>query len=182
MDIRVLKDETTFRLKDFFNDLSTKLSKNSTNQILHSHILEKIYSLITEYSERTMDGRILLDELLNLYAQVDISKAGLLMDQIGELDSVGIAGLQIDSDVILKPNCSCYINNCVMDTLSLRYSNLNEFLESVVLFNSFFANLKITFDASESKQLMYGLDFEEEVWAQLKLLLSDANDVQIKFS
>lgn len=82
MDIRVLNDETTFRLKDFFNDLSTKLSKNSTNQILHSHILEKIYSLITEYSERTMDGRILLAELLNLYAQVDISKAGLLMDEI----------------------------------------------------------------------------------------------------
>ena len=125
MDIRVLNDETTFRLKDFFNDLSTKLSKNSTNQILHSHILEKIYSLITEYSERTMDGRILLAELLNLYAQVDISKAGLLMDQIEAPFCFGLYGLQTNFTI----NCvasKCFISYCNIETLRLRYKDFED--------------------------------------------------------
>lgn len=125
---------------------------------------------------------LMLAELLNLYAQLDINKATALINQIGELDEVGLAGLRINGEVSLKPNCSCFIENCVLNKLSLRYTDLDNFLDSTFIRNSFIHTLKITFDASMSKQLVYGLDFEEEVWAQLKLLLSDANDLQIWYS
>lgn len=99
--MKVLKNENSYRIKEFFVNTSRRLGKESINKILSTNNLVNIYNLILD------------------------------------------------------------------NKLSVR--------------NSFIQTLRITFDASMSKQLVYGLDFEEEVWAQLKLLQSDANDVQIWF-
>lgn len=181
MSIKVLKNENSYRIKELFDITAKRLSKESINKILSSNNLMNIYKLILDHKSSVRSTCILIADLLNLYAQIDLERATLLINQIGELDDVGIAWLQIDSELTLKHNCDCYIENCVLNKLSLRYTDLDSFLDSAHIRNSFIQTLKITFDASMSKQLVYGLDFEEEVWAQLKLLQSDANDVQIWF-
>ena len=158
MEIKVMSNEVTTRLKSFFENIPSNVNKELIKHSLSSDNLEDIFSIIAQYKHPVRDTKLILAELLNSYAQIDINKATALISQIGELDEVGLAGLQINGEICLKPNCSCFITNCEISYLALRYSDLDSLFDSMALHNSFIHTLKITFDSS-----MYALDIEPEI-------------------
>lgn len=174
MDIKVTSSEVTFRLKSFFEGIPSNVNKELIKHSFSSGNLEDIFSLITQYKYPARDTRLILAEMLNLYAQIDISKATALISQVGELDEVGLAGLQINGEVSLKPNCECFITNCEISYLALRYSDLDSLFDSMALHNSFIHTLKITFDYS-----MYVLDIEPEIHKWINSRHTKVIDLQI---
>ena len=96
MEIKVISNEVTTRLKRFFEEIPSNVNKELIKHSFSSGNLEDIFSLITQYKYPARDTKLILAEMLNLYAQIDISKATALISQVGELDEVGLAGLQIN--------------------------------------------------------------------------------------
>lgn len=174
MDVKVMSNEVTTRLKSFFENIPSNVNKELIKHSLSSGNLEDIFSVITQYKHPARDTRIILSELLNSYAQIDINKATALISQIGELDEVGLAGLYINGEICLKPNCSCFIANCEISYLALRYSDLDSLFDSMALHNSFIHTLKITFDYS-----MYVLDIEPEIHQWINSRHTKVIDLQI---
>lgn len=179
MEIKVMSNEVTTRLKSFFENIPSNVNKELIKHSLSSDNLKDIFSIITQYKEPARDTKLILAELLNSYAQLDINKATALISQIGKLDEVGLEGLQINSELTLKPNCKCFISRCDINYLNLRYSDDDSLLDNVNIHDSFIHTLKITFDSSMSKQLMFGLDIESEVHKWINSRYTKFNDLQI---
>lgn len=179
MDIKVTSNEVTFRLKSFFEGIPSNVNKELIKHSFSSGNLEDIFSLITQYKYPARDTKLILAEMLNLYAQIDISKATALISQVGELDGVGLTGLQINGEVSLKPNCECFMSGCDINFLSLRYSDDDSLFDNMSLRDSFIHTLKITFDSSMSKKLMFGLDIESEIHKWINSRYTKFNDLQI---
>lgn len=179
MDVKVMSNEVTTRLKGFFEGIPSNVNKELIKHSLSSGNLEDIFSVITQYKEPVRDTRIILSEILNSYAQLDINKAIALISQVGKLDEVGLAGLQINGEMCLMPNCSCFIANCEISYLALRHSDLDSLFDSMALYNSFIHTLKITFDSSVGKQLMFGIDIELEIYKWINSRHTKVIDLQI---
>lgn len=179
MEIKVISNEVTTRLKSFFENIPSNVNKELIKQSLSSGNLEDIFSLVSQYKEPGRGNMLILLEMLNLYAQIDINKATALISQIGELDEVGLAGLQINGEVSLKPNCGCFMSRCDINFLSLRYSDDDSLFDNMSLHDSFIHTLKITFDSSMSKKLMFGLDIESEIYEWINSGYTKFNDLQI---
>ena len=179
MDIKVISSEVTTRLKSFFEGIPSNVNKELIKHSLSSDNLEDIFSIITQYKEPARDTKLILAEMLNVYAQIDISKATALISQIGELDEVGLAGLQINEKVSLKPNCKCFMSRCDINFLSLRYSDDDSLFDNMSLHDSFIHTLKITFDSSVSKKLIFGIDIESEIHKWINSRYTKFNDLQI---
>ena len=179
MDVKVVSNEVTTRLKSFFENIPSNVNKELIKHSFSSGNLEDIFSMITQYKYPARDTKLILAELLNSYAQLDINKATALISQIGELDEVGLAGLQINGEVSLKPNCGCFMSRCDINFLSLRYSDDDSLFDNMSLHDSFIHTLKITFDSSMSKKLMFGLDIESEIHEWLNSRYTKFNDLQI---
>lgn len=185
MDIKVTSNEVTTRLKSFFEKIPSNVNKELIKHSLSSGNLEDIFSLITQYKEPGRGNMLTLAELLNLYAQLDINKATALINQFGELDEVGLAGLQINGEVSLKPNCSCFIENCVLNKLSLRYTDLDNFLESlrtyVDLNNSEINVLRVALDTPTTFIKNPYEETEQQIRRWLISSNTKVNELQIVF-
>ena len=179
MEIKVISKEVTTRLKSFFENIPSNVNKELIKHSFSSGNLEDIFSMITQYKEPGRGNMLILSEMLNLYAQIDINKATALISQIGELDEVGLAGLQINGEVSLKPNCGCFMSRCDINFLSLRYSDDDSLFDNMSLHDSFIHTLKITFDSSMSKKLMFVLDIESEIHEWINSGYTKFNDLQI---
>lgn len=179
MNIKVTSSEVTDRLKSFFEGIPSNVNKELIKHSLSSDNLEDIFSIITQYKEPARDTKLILAELLNSYAQLDINKATALISQIGELDEVGLAGLQINSELTLKPNCKCFISRCDINYLALRYSDDDSLFDNIFLHGSYIHTLKITFDSYMCKQAMYGMYIESEIHKWITSRHTKVNDLQI---
>ena len=179
MNIKVTSSEVTTRLKSFFENIPSNVNKELIKHSFSSGNLEDIFSIITQYKEPARDTKLILSELLNLYAQLDINKATALISQIGELDEVGLAGLQIDGEMSLKHNCRCFISGCDFNYLALRYSDDDSLFDNIFLHNSSIHTLKITFNSYMCKQEMYGIDIESEIHKRITSRHTKVNDLQI---
>lgn len=179
MEIKVMSKEVATRLKSFFENIPSNVNKELIKHILSSDNLEDIFSIITQYKEPARDTMRILSELLNLYAQIDINKATALISQIGELDEVGLAGLQINGEINLKPNCRCFLSGCEFSYLALRYSDDDSLFDNIFLHGSYIHTLKITFDSYMCKQAMYVIDIESEIHKWITSRDTKVNDLQI---
>lgn len=179
MEIKVMSNEVTTRLKSFFENIPSNVNKELIKHSFSSGNLEDIFSLITQYKYPARDTKLILAELLNSYAQLDINKATALISQIGELDEVGLAGLQINGEVSLKPNCKCFISGCDINYLALRYSDDDSLFDNIFLHSSYIHTLKITFDSYMCKQAMYGMYIESEIHKWITSRHTKVNDLQI---
>ena len=79
----------------------------------------------------------------------------------------------------LKPNCRCFISRCDLNYLALRYSDDDSLMDNLFLHDSFIHTVKITFDSSMGKQLMYGIDIESEIIKWITSRYTKVNDLQI---
>lgn len=74
MDVKVMSKEVATRLKSFFENIPSNVNKELIKHILSSDKLEDSFSMITQYKEPARDTMLIMSELLNLYAQIDIAK------------------------------------------------------------------------------------------------------------
>jgi hypothetical protein len=179
MDVKVVSNEVTTRLKSFFENIPSNVNKELIKHSFSSGNLEDIFSMITQYKEPGRGNMLILSEMLNLYAQIDINQATALISHIGELDEVGLAGLQINGEMSLKHNCSCLISGCDFNYLALRYSDDDSLIDNVSLHDCFIHTLKITFNSSMCKKAMYGIDIESEIHKWINSGHTKVIDLQI---
>lgn len=173
MKVKVIKNmKRLSRVKELFNSITN----DEIKQLISLNSLSDVVAIIEQCDLVKYDTRAVLADLLNLYFQVNINKATILINQLEKQSIFGITGLQIESDLRLKPNCDCFINSCDIKSVSCEYSNVEALRNYLELNNSNIHTLKITFDYS-----MYVLDIEPEIHKWINSRHTKVNEIQISY-
>lgn len=118
--------------------------------------------------------------MINLIAQVDLRKAGSLIEQIKSLCFIGLFGLRIgDKHLEFRHICKLYIYSCDVEYLTIYTSTFSDFAVDIEIKNSIINTLDIYFNVlcmTEKPQI------ERQVLEYLKKNKVTVDNLQIKFS
>ena len=144
MNIKVIKVKKNMnKLKTFIE--TTPIFENFVKDVNNINLCG-IYDKFKEYDEFKWGASMILEEFINLVAQIDDIKITKMIQDLSKIPEVGLYGLQIDYPLNFNNFCTLAIKFCNISNLTISVAN-EDYLKE-------FANIT----ESEIDTLVIGLD------------------------
>lgn len=181
MDIKLIKiNQNKKLLQELFHNMSRELSKDEIQKHILTDNFKDLYYLVSKYGSPVYRDIVIFAYLINLIAQISLERVVSILDQATAPYWLGLYGLQINSTIDCVAS-RCFISYCNIETLKLRYRDVEDLKHYAEIKNSDIDVLEVTINPPTTPIQNYDKTILKQLRKWLESYNTKVNEIQISY-